>query len=361
MDENKARRDAAFTLIELLVVMAIIAIMAAMLMPALQRARETARKTSCLNNLKELGNGLAMWQKDHRQIPQHHNVWRRIWTSADIASPKEHPWPYPRKLESWAALLPGYIGSGELFYCPSDEADVRPAQRKNVGARIIDATTRKVKLWADEDGHRYKTGFLTATCMYGDSAPESVWERACTRSGACAADDVSYAYVGGETISAGERQFAARMRIAADNEQEGDESPCIEGAAEWGWSKPAEWSRPGPGEWRWRMMTNYYHAGYVSPGYRYVGGLEEMDNHGQDGVNVLYLDWHAEFDARSWPGPLGCPQSHGNSGGGPHFRCHWGTPVSAKHTCRAGSQNQNLQCTQKPAWCNAPGYGMSCP
>ena len=85
-----------------------------------------------------------------------------------------------------------------------------------------------------------------------------------------------------------------------------------------------------------------------------------MDNHGLDGVNVLYLDWHAQFDARSWPCPLGCVESRG-SGGGDGFRCKWGEPVSAEYTCRAGSQNQNLQCAHQPEWCNAPGYGMPCP
>jgi len=39
--------------------------------------------------------------------------------------------------------------------------------------------------------------------------------------------------------------------------------------------------------------------------YHYVGGLEPGDPHGQDGVNVLYADWHVNFDGRSWPSPIG--------------------------------------------------------
>ena len=93
-----------FTLIELLVVIAIIAILAAILFPAFSRARENARRASCLSNLKQLGLGVQMYSQDYDE---------------HVPPAYQYNGPSTNELYSWMALIMPYVKSGQACVCPS--------------------------------------------------------------------------------------------------------------------------------------------------------------------------------------------------------------------------------------------------
>jgi prepilin-type N-terminal cleavage/methylation domain-containing protein/prepilin-type processing-associated H-X9-DG protein len=122
------RKSRGFTLIELLVVIAIIAILAAILFPVFARAREAARKATCLSNLKQIALAAIMYAQDYDEVLPTASSTGSCCSAHPIAPAAQWyaftgGWPYTYGAQDYWQLgdvLMPYIKSVDIFNCPTN-------------------------------------------------------------------------------------------------------------------------------------------------------------------------------------------------------------------------------------------------
>ena len=122
MDKDIRR---GFTLIELLVVIAIIAILAAMLMPALEGARERAGEVSCMANMKNIALAVAMYETDNSDIAPNHRILTK-YTDVACAGYTD-PGPLPGRTSQmghWQNQIYQYVPSRPVYLCQTRQGTV---------------------------------------------------------------------------------------------------------------------------------------------------------------------------------------------------------------------------------------------
>jgi prepilin-type N-terminal cleavage/methylation domain-containing protein len=122
-------RTGGFTLIEVLVVVAIIALLVAVLLPSLARAREQSRATICLSNLAQQGVGFSAYSADNKTVLP----WAGSFRFSLMEGKYYLGYTTKPEMDNWTAvncalLYPKYVGkSAALFYCPNNKAGDKDA------------------------------------------------------------------------------------------------------------------------------------------------------------------------------------------------------------------------------------------
>ena len=129
LKQDTKNSSRAFTLIEILVVIAIIAILASILFPVFARARENARRTSCISNLKQIGLGTMMYTQDYDE------KYPPTYILTSQPAPGGEDWS-SGVAWYWQQILYPYTKSMQLYRCPSTTTNLPNAMSNNYGVNL---------------------------------------------------------------------------------------------------------------------------------------------------------------------------------------------------------------------------------
>lgn len=184
------RRRSAFTLIELLVVVAIIAILMAVLLPALKNAREQAKSVKCGANLRQIGTGIVIYASDNDNWLPYINAgtwgggpfYGSIWTISDNWY---RAWPY-----DYLQVRPGNRGP---LVCPSRPAmGINLSVRGNCGNYGLNYHVFRMTDWS-KPWHRFTQVKMPSSILFAVDVWSTQWESLGGASGPGTYDHAQYA------------------------------------------------------------------------------------------------------------------------------------------------------------------------